>query len=591
MKRFVRLLSAASLVILVLAGCPSPIERTGKGGSLVVTVTDGVSRSLLPGISMTPASYEVTGTGPNGSSFTRTLTGSAEVTVDQLAFGTWNVAVTAKNSSGDPIGAGTGTAVVHTNAEASLSVTVVPFSGLGTLSLNLAWTASDIDIPQVVSSLLPASGTARSLSFTVDPASGSASWSASDVPTGYHTLTLKLEDNGALAMGAVEVVRIVKDAATSGNFLFDTVNKAGGSLAVNITPEMGDPLTVTVAGASATKPANLSMSLSASIAETSVNVTYVWYVNAQAKGEGPTFAFDNSWPQGFYRVDVTAFSADGTRAGSGTCSVQVVGPAAGSMLTGPAPGTIGGQRAFDSHGNVYLFTYQGGLYRVSPTGTKTLLLDRFLLPGGPNGLSGSPLVIDDNTLLLDTGASGIMKLDLTTLALSPFASLDSAYYGTSNLLLDKNGIIIAGRTQTLLLPGGGQVHLNAVSGFMVYSDSTIFKPALNGIDACDLDGGNKRSFYGNCQFMYGIAMAPDGSVYAGMGAGFPTDVPIVICKLDPRSGVLSSFATVPNWVDSLVSDGNKYLYAGGFCPGPWSNPQMETIYRIDLQTGAVTPIP
>lgn len=118
MKRFVRLLSAASLVILVLAGCPSPIERTGKGGSLVVTMTDGVSRSLLPGISMTPASYEVTGTGPNGSSFTRTLTGSAEVTVDQLAFGTWNVAVTAKNSSGDPIGEGTGTAVVHTNAEA-----------------------------------------------------------------------------------------------------------------------------------------------------------------------------------------------------------------------------------------------------------------------------------------------------------------------------------------------------------------------------------------------------------------------------------------------------------------------------------------
>jgi hypothetical protein len=333
------------------------------------------------------------------------------------------------------------------------------------------------------------------------------------------------------------------------------------------------------------------MSLSASIAESGVNVTYVWYVNAEAKGDGASFAFDNSWAPGWYRIDVTAFSADGTRAGSGTCSVQVVGAVTSTVLTGPAPGTMGGQRAFDSQGNIYLFTYQGGLYKVSPTGGKTLLLGKYQIPGYPDGLTGSPLVIDDHTLLLETGVSGIMKLDLATLALTPYAALDSYGYGISNLLLDKNGIIIAGRTKTLILPNGAQVKLDALGGFMVYSDSAIYKSVYNGIEKCDLDGGNQVLFSTGMTFLYGIAMGPDGSIYAGMGAGSPTDIPIVIYKLAPQTGVLSQFVTVPNWVDSLVSDGGRYLYAGGFHSGTWSSSDMEDIYRIDLETGQVTLIP
>jgi len=124
------------------------------------------------------------------------------------------------------------------------------------------------------------------------------------------------------------VVRIVADQTTSGIFLFDNVNKPGGSIEVNITPEMADSLTVSISGASATKPENQSMSLSASIAETGVNATYVWYVNGNSEAAGETFVFDDTWKEGYYRIDVTAFSADGKRAGSATANVEVTEPQA-----------------------------------------------------------------------------------------------------------------------------------------------------------------------------------------------------------------------------------------------------------------------
>ena len=52
MKRFARF-SAAILVSFILAGCPSPIDMAGSGGSLAITVADGVSRSMVQ-----PAFYD-----------------------------------------------------------------------------------------------------------------------------------------------------------------------------------------------------------------------------------------------------------------------------------------------------------------------------------------------------------------------------------------------------------------------------------------------------------------------------------------------------------------------------------------------------
>ena len=293
-------------------------------GSLTVSIADSVSRSILPGISMTPASCVIEGVGPNNATFSTTVTGSASATIQNLAFGAWTVTVTAKNAGGVAIGAGSGAATVVSNASASVGITVRPYEGFGTFSLGLSWPAADVQIPGVVSTLLPATGTARTLDFTVDGAAGTASCTATNVATGYHTLTLKLQDNGKTVMGAVEVVRIVKDQTTSGAIAFANINKATGAIAVNISTDMGDPLVVAIAGAAATRPADQSLALSASVSNYADNVTYVWYVNGDSVETGASFSFDSTWAQGYYRIDVTAYSADGNRAGSATTQVQVL---------------------------------------------------------------------------------------------------------------------------------------------------------------------------------------------------------------------------------------------------------------------------
>jgi len=311
---------------MVMIGCLNPLHH-GPAGSLTVRVSEQVSKSLLPTISMDPTSYEVAGSGPNQASFEETITGGDSVTIEGLAFGAWSVTVVAKNAEEVAIGAGSSSATVLSNGHAVATVTVLPYEGFGTLSLNLSWPASQVQSAGIASTLLPHSGAPRNLSFAVDSNAGLASFSAADVATGYHTLTVKLQDNGYTVMGAVEVVRIVRDQLTSGSFSFEDINQATGELEVSIRPEMGEPLEVSISGAGASKAQNQSMSLGAAVSNYDGNVTFVWYVNGDATDTGASFDFTGGWAQGFYRIDVTAFSVDGSRAGSASARVEVVNSA------------------------------------------------------------------------------------------------------------------------------------------------------------------------------------------------------------------------------------------------------------------------
>ena len=323
MKKIFNVLMEILVVLLVLAGsfgCELVNDSETKG-SLSVSINEAVSKTLLPAISMEPASYLVDGSGPDSATFSETITATS-LLIENLAFGVWSVTVTAYNAAGTAIGSGTGSATVQSNQTVTAAVTVTPYTGVGSLDLSLDWANGVVDVPSVVSELIPTSGTTLDLSFIVD--GSSATCSTADIPSGYHTLTLQLLDNGTVVMGAVEVVRIVAGQTTEGSFVFDDINVQTGSLQVNITPEMNDPLDATIVGASATKPESDSMTLSASVSNFADNVVYVWYVNGASVFTGDTFIFDETWVQGTYRIDVTAYSTDGSRAGSAITEIMVI---------------------------------------------------------------------------------------------------------------------------------------------------------------------------------------------------------------------------------------------------------------------------
>ncbi len=303
-------------------------------GTLILDITPTFQLStILPNTDMTPASYDFSGSGPGGSTF-NTGTDNPPVVIPGLEFGKWTVTVNAKNSSGTVIGMGEETVTIHTGNVQNVYIPVTPVQGYGTIDLAVYWNDTDTEFPSLQGQVIPKFGSPIDLSFNLG-APGEGTFTSDTIPTGYHTLVLQLLDNGILVMGAVEVVRIVRGQTTSGLFEFYNINKPGGDIEINITPEMSDPITVTMSGQEDVITEGSLMTVSASVPAEVGNVTFVWYVNGESKATGESFTVGGSLPLGIYRLDVTAFSADGTQAGSAMHTFSVVEPAQVTLIWDP----------------------------------------------------------------------------------------------------------------------------------------------------------------------------------------------------------------------------------------------------------------
>jgi hypothetical protein len=195
--------------------------------------------------------------------------------------------------------------------------------GYGSLDLTLFWTASETVDPSISAELVPETGIAIPLTFNIDPP-GTATYTGSDIPTGYYTLVVQLLDSGTLTMGAVEVVRVVDGQTTSGTFEFYDINQLEGSIQVNITPIMNDPIDVTMSGQIPEFGVGGFMKVDTSVPPETGNVVYVWYINGDAIATGKSYTTQTDLAPGVYRIDVTAFTSDGSRAGSATYTFKIL---------------------------------------------------------------------------------------------------------------------------------------------------------------------------------------------------------------------------------------------------------------------------
>jgi hypothetical protein len=322
LKKFLRLVCALGILVLLFS-CNNPLLMLFQQdeGSLKISISSPTAKALLPDLDMTPAGYTVAGSGPGGRNFNEN-TAALSVTIP-VHFGDWTVTVDALNADGVIIGRGQGIVTVHSGQNHSLGIVVVPLDGYGTLDLTVQWTEADVDIPSIEAQLIPPAGAAIDLGFTIQ-AGGTADYNSSTIPTGYYTLVLKLMDNDILVMGAVETVRIIKDQTTSGQFDFLEINDPPGSITINITPELNDPIDVALSGQVDEIDAGGSMTVTASVPADVGNVVYAWYINGESMTIGDTYTFGSDLDPGIYRLDVTAFSADGSRAGSATHTFNVL---------------------------------------------------------------------------------------------------------------------------------------------------------------------------------------------------------------------------------------------------------------------------
>ena len=318
----IKITSFAAFVVLILVFASCTTINENKATLVLSIASPFQAKTLLPNIDMTPADYDISGTGPGGAAFSFT-SAQPPVMASNLEPGVWNITANAKNAAGTVIAMGEQYITLYPGQSQTVNITVSPVEGYGTVDITMYWSPGDTWDPSISAQLVPSTGSPIDLGFVISP-EGTATYTGTDIPTGYHTLVVQLLDGGELTLGAVEVVRVIEGQTTSGTYDFYDINLAEARIQVNITPVMNDPIAVTMSGQIAEFGAGGFMTVEASVPPETGNVTYVWYINGNALATGASYTTPSDLIVGVYRLDVVAFTADGSRAGSSTHTFNIL---------------------------------------------------------------------------------------------------------------------------------------------------------------------------------------------------------------------------------------------------------------------------
>lgn len=310
MTKVMKLLLTSLLMLIVfsLTSCAELITTlTGEGGVLTVHIAeDNVSpRTIVPSLSMEIASYDIYGTGPYGE--TQESTGIVGTTNSwsNLALGTWNIQVDARNQSGIIIATGSTTVEVFQGQVSNANVLVQPVTGTGTLNLSMTWPMNSLGTPVISASLTPINGSPINLPFMIS--GNTATYTNSALTNGYYQLNIQLFESGDIdpAWGLTSAVRIVTGQSSEATFEIDNFNVTPeGSIEVQISSDLQNPLEITFSDTNNRLFVGGSLTLDSTVS--TVPDSYQWYLNGSLL-EGQTassITIGNTLPAGHYYLDL-----------------------------------------------------------------------------------------------------------------------------------------------------------------------------------------------------------------------------------------------------------------------------------------------
>ncbi len=368
--------SVSAIVVFIIIfmsiftiGCPVvPVEP--DTGDLTITLPTSLSgsRDIDPDISLIPATFTITGAGPEGASFSVSDFSGTMFSRPGLTIGSWAITVSAYNADGTLIGDGSGTVdLTIDGANLPISINILP--GDGTIDIVVSFDTYLMEDPRITATLSPTSRAINSFSVTSDVVNGRAICRAAGYAAGDYTLTVNLYEGLSLMETKQESVRVIKDLPTVGAVSFGTTTHAFGSLSRPIILNHEIPLAVEISSAADTKTEDETLVLTASVTSFDAPIDYVWYVDRTIAGVGPSYTLGSNLAIGTYTVKVAAVNADGTRAGSDIKIITVTSgeqtePVYSIPLTFVEGGTftMGGTDNGPTHdvtlGDFYIGTYE-----------------------------------------------------------------------------------------------------------------------------------------------------------------------------------------------------------------------------------------
>ena len=289
-------------LVLVFTGCAG--QGGSTGGSIVLNLQTDMSKTVVPDVDMSVASYDIVGNGPGYASFVLSNHSTSSAAFNDLAEGAWSVVVYARNAGGTVIAMGSAAVSVNEISTTFVTITVTPLSGNGTLSIIITY--SGLSDPLLEGTLTTPGGYVRGLS-NISYGSGSASWTDSSLPAGYYILSLFLKNSGVPVWGAAVAVRILAGETTLATH---TEGSSGGSIDLSIDHDLQNPITIDLIVARKALASGEDMFIFATPSE-AVD-SYAWYLDGVllAGETASTLTIGSALADGNYRIDVLVRKGD-----------------------------------------------------------------------------------------------------------------------------------------------------------------------------------------------------------------------------------------------------------------------------------------
>ena len=228
-------------VLLLLAACS---ENPGTTTMRLVLSTESCegSRTLLPSDStlLDVTRYTVSGTGPNGKTFTKSSDNSS-VEIEGLTIGEWTVTAKGLNREGTELVSGTKTFRLTSTATPQ-TIVLDTLIGTGSFSFSLDWSLCDVASPAMEVYLTgpDMSSDEVPLEITMNTMTKTATVSET-LSAGSYKVRVLLKDGSQLVAGLVEAVRISNGTSTSGSHTFH-FNELGPTTLMYFTDATGTPI-------------------------------------------------------------------------------------------------------------------------------------------------------------------------------------------------------------------------------------------------------------------------------------------------------------------------------------------------------------
>lgn len=305
MKYYRRLVIFAILAaILITSACEEKPNTTTM--RLILSSPSSAREVIKPvGQGLAITSYAISGTGPNGNTFSIT-TNNAQVDINGLVIGTWTIDVVALNQQGTALATGSKTHHLTTAANV-VEILVDTLVGTGSVSLGFSWAEPSFADVSLKIFLQAQGGEQQEITsgISVNPSAATALFEK-NLAAGSYQLLYELYSGSTKIAGGIETLRIIDGALTSAEIPIIVDKETPEATGLTIASTITVPVKGSIEGLASSVLPNTPLSATFVYQEGggSSDLDIYWYLDGEQIAIGPSVGF--STYTGAHRLDAVA---------------------------------------------------------------------------------------------------------------------------------------------------------------------------------------------------------------------------------------------------------------------------------------------